>query len=753
MINEPTGPKIINLSGRDLNETEIGLLKHGLKFTPTPKKDNVDLIADTDEFCRKLRLKEFFQNSADEDESFVRNKKGFRPPHNRDKHLEEYITCLKSSAISNNGETKINNNLPVSQQHAINNLQRDSTIIIKEADKGGAVVIMDKLHYREMVLNELTNSSFYRKLSTNEDRHTMLRVEKLIKKHAENLTKNEIDYLTNFEVKSSNFYGLPKIHKSKEIQDAVKNCADIYIKIPQPTDLKIRPIVAGPASSTQRLSNLLDIILKPLCELLPSYVRDDMDFLNYIPKSVDPKTILVSFDVISLYTNIPHTLGLEAINYWIDRHPNTLNTRFSKEFILEGLKLVLENNHFHFDEEFFLQTKGTAMGTKVAPTYATLVMGYLENTLFERTSEVFDAELSTYIGSNWKRYLDDCFIFWTKGEDDLEKFHSLLNTLNESIQFTMEKSDKELPFLDLRIIKNGSCITTDLYCKPTDTHQYLDFRSCHPSHTKRNIPFNLARRICTIITDKTLRSKRLEELKIFQQRQRYPKNLINVGVKRATQIPLHVLRNPRRSSNNRNNDGKLAFVVTHNPRNRNILTDAKRLYPILEQSKNMKKLLQSEDIISSQRQAPNLKHILTKARFTMQEEIPSVKKCGDPRCGTCAYIEEGNTILLKSGMEIRANSSMNCKSENVIYCAICPTCKEFYIGQTGKLNARVRVHKQQIKDPSVRNTPCCEHFAECGQGKFTLFPFYKLPNENEILRLAKEDHFIKLFKPKLNRTQ
>lgn len=60
-------------------------------------------------------------------------------------------------------------------------------------------------------------------------------------------------------------------------------------------------------------------------------------------------------------------------------------------------------------------------------------MGYLENTLFERTSEVFDAELRTYIGSNWKRYLDDCFIFWTKGEDDLEKFHSLLNTLNESI--------------------------------------------------------------------------------------------------------------------------------------------------------------------------------------------------------------------------------------------------------------------------------------------------------------------------------
>lgn len=153
--------------------------------------------------------------------------------------------------------------------------------------------------------------------------------------------------------------------------------------------------------------------------------------------------------------NIPHTLGLEAINYCIDRHPNILNARFSKKFTLEGLKLVLENSLFHFDEEFYLQTKGTAIRAKVARTYATLVMGYSENTLFERTSEAFDAKLSTYIRSNWKRYLDDCFIFWTKGEADLEKLHSLQNTLNESIQFTMEKSDKELPFLDLRIIKMG----------------------------------------------------------------------------------------------------------------------------------------------------------------------------------------------------------------------------------------------------------------------------------------------------------
>lgn len=71
----------------------------------------------------------------------------------------------------------------------------------------------------------------------------------------------------------------------------------------------------------------------------------------------------------------------------------------------------------------------------------------------------------------------------------------------------------------------------------------------------------------------------------------------------------------------------------------------------------------------------------------------------------------------------------------------------------GRLNAPVRVYKQEIKDPSVRITPCCEHFAECGQRKFKLFPIYKFLNKNDMQRLAKEDHFMKLFNLNPNRIQ
>ena len=67
-----TEPKIINLSNRNFTKSEIKLLEHGLKFTPTPLPDKVDLIKDTEEFCRKLRLREFFQDHEDDDQSLVK---------------------------------------------------------------------------------------------------------------------------------------------------------------------------------------------------------------------------------------------------------------------------------------------------------------------------------------------------------------------------------------------------------------------------------------------------------------------------------------------------------------------------------------------------------------------------------------------------------------------------------------------------------------------------------------------------------
>ena len=74
----------------------------------------------------------------------------------------------------------------------------------------------------------------------------------------------------------------------------------------------------------------------------------------------------------------------------------------------------------------------------------------------------------------------------------------------------MEYSKDQTPSLDVLIKKNENGIWMDLYHKPTDTQRCLPFTSSHPNHCKRNIPFCLARRICTI--DDTEKLKNLENL-------------------------------------------------------------------------------------------------------------------------------------------------------------------------------------------------------------------------------------------------
>ena len=113
---------------------------------------------------------------------------------------------------------------------------------------------------------------------------------------------------------------------------------------------------------TKHLSNFLDIFLKPFLCKIKSYVKDDSEFLKKYKRKLTKNSKLVYFDVTSLYTNIPHKLGLKAIEYWLDKYPELFHSRFNKSFILKALKLVLKNNHFVFNKEFFHQIVRTAMG-------------------------------------------------------------------------------------------------------------------------------------------------------------------------------------------------------------------------------------------------------------------------------------------------------------------------------------------------------------------------------------------------------
>ena len=96
--------------------------------------------------------------------------------------------------------------------------------------------------------------------------------------------------------------------------------------------------------------------------------------------------------------------------------------------------------------------------------------------------------IGEYFMKSWNRFLDDYFVPWARSLNDLNRLHYILNSLHPSIIFTIEYSQKELPFLDVLVKKTETSIDTDIHFKPTDSQQYLIFDSCQPKHIKLSIP-------------------------------------------------------------------------------------------------------------------------------------------------------------------------------------------------------------------------------------------------------------------------
>ena len=154
-------------------------------------------------------------------------------------------------------------------------------------------------------------------------------------------------------------------------------------------------------------------------------------------------------------------------------------------------ELVLRNNIFNFNERTLKQKRGTTIGTKFAPPYSILFMAELEEKILERLDN------KPYL---WWRYIDDIFFIWEHGEEKLRDFVQTLNEVHPTIKFTAEWSQKSIIFLDVTVSLIDGQIETDVYVKPTDSHQYLHSFSCHPYHCKKSIPYSQAfrfNRICS----------------------------------------------------------------------------------------------------------------------------------------------------------------------------------------------------------------------------------------------------------------
>jgi hypothetical protein len=711
------GP-VINLSDFQLTPDMIILLSKGLNFCPSPGyPERSHLRQDLDKFHISLRRKSFFEkrldstlnndlsvippednSSSDELEPFNHYK--FRQPSKWNPpapfQLEAFIAMNETRLNEYSYPTSSPPNLRFKEKIALAELKQAKNIIIKPADKGSAVVIQNLDDYINEGIRQLSDAKFY--VETPYDLTALHNeiINNLIDylEEKQEISKKCSAYLRNNNPRTSQLYLLPKVHKKK---------------LPMPG----RPIVSANNSPTERISEFADFFLKPLVLKTKSYVRDTSDFINKIENigPLPPDCLLCTVDVTSLYTNIPNDEGISACNSILTKYRGGEQIP-SNDSIIMTLEHVLHMNNFDFNEKHYLQIGGTAMGTRVAPSFANIFMAHFED------KWVYTYPVQPRV---WLRYIDDIFLIWEHNRQSLDDFLSHLNNCHHSIKFTAEISPESVSFLDTSVqIDQNRYLYTDLYCKPTDAHNYLLFNSSHPNHLLRSLPYSQLlriRRICSHIEDYDRNAITIGHHFI---RRGYPENLVTEAIIKARRCNRASLLQPKEKSEE-HSPSKDLFVITHyNPDCtplRDIVLDN---WSLLGRTNTTDSIHQKTPIFGYRRNK-NLKDILVHAKIPQAptpEPVLTVRNaartCKSKNCRYCPRLDKsGHVHSALSNHRFETRTNITCNSNNLIYCIKCKKCGVLYVGQTkNSIKERFKQHFYSISRPDNVDTTVSRHYSK-----------------------------------------
>ena len=285
-------------------------------------------------------------------------------------------------------------NLTKEQRTALKGVRGLEDKVILPADKGNATVMMRRCDY-DGKMEEMLGTGTYGKLrgdptATQENRLSC----KL--KGLERITNALYNKLRPTGSQPPRIYGLPKFHKP---------------------DIPLRPIVSCIGSPTYQLSKHITSLISSLAGHTSSHVKNSRHFTEMMGSvHVESDEIVVSFDVSSLFTNVPVGEAVSIIHERL-REDGTLGDRtsLSPERIADLLEMCLKSTYFSFGGNFYEQKEGAAMGSPVSAAVANLYMEFFEELALETV--LTRPRL-------WKRYVDDTFCILRKGSTE-ELLHHL----------------------------------------------------------------------------------------------------------------------------------------------------------------------------------------------------------------------------------------------------------------------------------------------------------------------------------------
>ena len=226
-------------------------------------------------------------------------------------------------------------------------------------------------------------------------------------KHIGVLGPKEALYLDPLFCRTPIIYFLPKIHKDS-------------------TNPPGRPIVNGIDSVSSRLGQYIDSFLQPLVVNTKAFLKDTKHIIQILETlTISSTCLLITADVSSLYTIISHEDALTSVKWAFES--SELSKRH-QNFLIDCLIFCLSKNYFWYDKQFYLQTRGVAMGARFAPSVANLFMAHWEEQAIYKHKP---PQLICY-----QRYIDDLIMIWDGDRTSFDEFASSLNANDKNIILT-----------------------------------------------------------------------------------------------------------------------------------------------------------------------------------------------------------------------------------------------------------------------------------------------------------------------------
>ena len=434
---------IFNFSNRILTDEEKELLSLGLDFClPPPKVKFFDHFLSFEKICNTVKNCNKYGNES------------------WNSLLSRISVIANDSFKTCNREMKKLSCFNSHQVRILENLKKDTNLIITRPDKGRGVVLLNKTDYDDKIFTILNDISKFKKLSIDTSTH-ILKLEDKLNRILRNIKSNIGDTIYNNIYASGSrpgkLYGLPKVHKDNN---------------------PLRPIISSIGTFNYNLAKFLVPLIAPVTKNEYT-VENSTDFVNQITSlQFSEPVVMASIDVESLFTNVPLKETTEIITNNL-MEINTSLYGLTRNILLKLLNIVTSDSVFTFNGDLYAQVDGVAMGSPVGPSYANAFLCHFEKIWLDNCPTQFKPLY-------YRRYIDDTFLIF-KDTSHVNSFVEYMNLQHANIKFTSEiENESKLAFLDTLVTNVNGHFSTSIYRKPTFTGLGLNFRSFTPKLFKLN---------------------------------------------------------------------------------------------------------------------------------------------------------------------------------------------------------------------------------------------------------------------------